>query len=315
MESEAKPRRMRRWVRVLLWSIGGLAVVVAGLLIALWATMPAAPELARAEEPRELPEDWLDPQQEPILAEDDRESAVEVPEAAFVPFSSRGTLALIGDDGPFGEEVYEISITPDSAELVSSGRFWFKVLVARIVIGFEQSLTADSHLRPARYEMTFDGPLGFDQDMSALFTEDRALITRGDEEGEIAVSPDRAFVVGTFSTYALVPRLFAEREQEGEATLELLLFGGPPNQGGTDGEATGGLPTVRVTRAGTARIRAGETEVVAERYLVLSGLGANELLARGDEFLAFRAVDETGSLLVYRSDYFPDGIEFVDDDG
>jgi len=315
MESEDRPRRTRRWVRVLLWSIAGLAVVVTGLLIALWVTTPAVPELTRAEEPRELPEEWLDPQPDPILAEDEQRPAVEVPEDAFVPFTSRGTLALLGDDGPFGEEVYEISITPESAKLVSSGRFWFKILVARVVVGFEQSLTADSHLRPARYEMTFDGPLGFDQEMSATFAEDRALITRGDEEGEITLSPDRAFVVGTFSTYALVPRLFAEREQEGEATLDLLLFGGPPSQGGSDDEATVGLPMVRVTRAGTATIRAGETEVVAERYLVLSGLGANELLARGDEFLAFRAVDETGSLLVYRSDYFPDGIEFVDDEG
>lgn len=160
--------------------------------------------------------------------------------------------------------------------------------------------------------MAFDGPLGFDRSMSATFSQDRAFITRDDETGETLVSADRAFVTGTFSTYTLVPRLYALREEDGEAMLDLLMFGGPPNQE-ADGDSAGGLPTIRVSRAGTARIRAGETEITAERYLIVSGLGVNELFARGDEFLAFRAISEEGSMLVYRFDYFPDGIEFVED--
>jgi len=308
--------KKRKWLRVVLWSAGGLVVVLGGLLIALWATSPSAPELTRQEEPRELPADWLDPQPETAAAEEVPQNLdVEVSELApaeFQPFASQGTLALIGDDGPFGEEIYEVSISEEGAELTSSGRFWFKVVVARIAVSFEQSLVTDSALRPERYDMSFDGPLGFDRAMSATFTTDRAFIRRDNETGETPIAAERAFIIGTFSTYVLVPRLFAEREQDGEATFDLLMFGGPPNQE-TDGASTANLPTVRITRAGTARIRAGETELTAERYLVLSGLGTNELLARGDEFLAFRAIGEEGTMLVYRSDYFPDGIEFVDD--
>ena len=303
----------RRWVRVVLWSIGGLVLLLGALLIALWVTSPSAPELTRQEEARELPANWLDPQSETVVAEDIPEGEVSEPvQAAFRSFASQGTLALIGDDGPFGEEMYEISITEEGSELVSSGRFWFKVVVARIVVSFEQSWIADSALRPVTYNMSFDGPLGFDRTMSAAFTSDRAFITRGDETGETPIAADRAFVIGTFSTYVLVPRLFAEREQDGEATFDLLMFGGPPNQEAEDASEDN-LPEISVRRAGTARIRSGETELTAERYLVLSGLGTSELLAVGDEFLAFRSLGEEGSMLVYRSDYFPDGIEFVGD--
>jgi hypothetical protein len=67
-----------------------------------------------------------------------------------------------------------------------------------------------------------------------------------------------------------------------------------------------------IERAGTASLRAGGILLDADRYLVSSGLGESELFARGDEFLALRAGTEDESLLVYRSDFFPDGIEIVD---
>ncbi|MBU0595850.1 hypothetical protein KJ567_04110, partial [Candidatus Bipolaricaulota bacterium] len=299
--------RKRKWIRVLLWSVVGLAVVLGGLLIALWVTSPSSPEFAMQEETREIPADWVAPQTEVVGREDVLDDVADEPgadteliPAGFRPFATRGVLALIGDDEPFGEEMYELSITEEGAILTSSGRFWFKVVLARITVSFEQSLIADSALRPEGYEMAFDGPLGFDRTMSATFDQDRASITRDGESSETPISADRALVTGTFSTYVLVPRLFALRQEDGEATFDLLMFGGPPSQG-TDGDSTGGVPTVRISRAGTARIRAGETEITVERYLIVSGLGANELFARGDEFLAFLAVGEEGSMLVYRS--------------
>jgi len=304
----------RTWIRIALWSMAGLLVLFGALLIVLWATSPSTPEIGRDEAPRDLPTEWLVQEQAAVSTGDVPDVDGEAVEPAFEPFESQGRLALIGDGEAFGEETYTLSITEGGAELVASGRLWFKVLVARIVISFEQTLTADARLRPGAYVMTFDGPLGFNRSMSAVFEGDRAVIERDDGSGEIVVSPDRAFVVGTFSTYALVPRLFAEREQAGQATLDLMFFGGPPNQETASGVATGILPTVRITRAGRTRVLAGDTEIVVDRYLVLSGLGTNELFARGDEFLAFRGIDEEeGTLLVYRSDYFPNGIEFVDD--
>jgi hypothetical protein len=146
--------------------------------------------------------------------------------------------------------------------------------------------------------------------MSASFSGDRAVIVRGNDTGERTVDADRAFVLGTFSTYALVPHLFSERAENGETEVDVLMFGGAPGAD-EDSEQEAGLPSARVRRAGSAVILASGTRIVAERYVIVDELGASELYARGDEFLAFRASSEGGTLLAYRSDYFPDGIEFA----
>jgi len=62
---------------------------------------------------------------------------------------------------------------------------------------------------------------------------------------------------------------------------------------------------------GTATLVSGKVLLDVDCYRVSSDLGESELFAYGDEFLAFRSSDEEESLWVYRSDFFPEGIEVV----
>jgi hypothetical protein len=287
-------RRRKRWWIVGL-AIGVPLLIVAGFAVAFLVSSPRPPDLAEAVTPKEIPAAWLDvPGREPPADE---------PDIAAVAYTSSGVLAMVGNGKPFGEEAYTLAIAADGAKLTSTGRFWFKVVLATVTISFDQSFVADGSLRPARYEGEFHAPLGFNRSVLATFEGNRATVLRGEKADEVTIEPDRALVVGTFATYTLVPRLFELRQRDGEATMDALFFGGVPNQDG----AADGFPTVTITRAGTANVRAGDVELIVDRYLVQSGLGTSELFARGDEFLAFRTADGSESLLVYRADYFPDG--------
>jgi len=328
-------RGRRRWILSL--AIGVPALAIAGLAIAFFAFPPAPSGSTIEVETKDIPAAWRDetvdtdradpagptppPTQAPASTEPIDVSAPassDAPNPAddervpdpVRPFTTSGALTILGDDEPFGEEAYELTIDEAGAELISSGRFWFKVVVATVNVRFDQVMRTDAALRPSLYEAEFRAPLGFDRAVTATFADDRVVVEHAKGTVDADVELDRAFVQGTFSTYALVPRLFALREEDGEARFDLFAFGGPPGQG-TDGDAVGGPPTVTVTRAGTAILRAGGAEVVVDRYVIRSLLGTSELYARGDEFLAFYAAnDEDGTLLAYRTDYFPDGVTF-----
>jgi len=309
----------RRW-KITSWIVGSIAVVVAGTAIALWLSSPPLPDLAIDVPTRQIPSDWSHPQEdshgiaieepEPRVAESPSDSPSDAPPT---PFVSIGKLALIGDGKPFGEEVYELTISEDQATLHSSGRFWFKVVVATINVTFEQTLETKGDLSPAMYVAEFHAPLGFDRSIRATIEENRVTVEQSDEIKQVAIDPENTFTLGTFSTYVLLPRLFALRHEGDTAAFEVLVFGGPPNQDRSDGmsddDAT--LPTMTVKRMGTATLRAGDVFLPVDCYIVSSDLGSSELFAHGDEFLALRAGDEDNPLWVYRSDFFPDGVEIV----
>jgi len=87
--------------------------------------------------------------------------------------------------------------------------------------------------------------------------------------------------LGTFSTYALLPHLFALRQNAGEASFEVLMLGGPPSQDAGD---TGTLPTMTVRYDGPAQLRAAGVALKVEHYRVLSSMGESDLYAHGAEF-------------------------------
>jgi len=64
---------------------------------------------------------------------------------------------------------------------------------------------------------------------------------------------------------------------------------------------------LRVERAGDALIKTGTSEVIVDKYILASSIGNSTLLAKDDEFLALIASGGEGSLIAYRSDYFPRG--------
>jgi len=155
---------------------------------------------------------------------------------------------------------------------------------------------------------TFDAPLGFGMDIQAEFSKEGAVIRSGGEVEEVPVDPERALVRGTFGTYAIIPLLFELRGMENEASLETLVFGGPPNRDDAD---VGGLPETRISQIEDATIQFGDRQLVVSQYQISGDMGTMMLFALGVELLGMIAVDAEDSLLVYRADYFEDGFEVL----
>ena len=314
---------MTRRRKVVLWILGGLVAGIGGLALAVVLSSPKPAALPLDVETKDIPSSWFEV---PGDADATVESADVVPsgigttapldpnedaeaQAETEPTVMTGRLTIVGDGKPFGEEAYELTLSEDRTTLRSTGRFWFKVVLATIQVTFEQTFEADGELRPASYAAEFNAPLGFDRSIRATIDEDRVSVEGSDGSEEIVIDPERTFTLGTFGTYTLLPRLFRLASEDGAATLDVLVFGGPPNR---DAEESSGLPIMIIERAGMATLVAGEVLLEVDCYLVSSDLGESELYAYGDEFLAFRSSGEEDSLWVYRSDFFPDGVEVVD---
>lgn len=219
-----------------------------------------------------------------------------------------GTLVMVNKGKPFGEETFELSQEGDEVTLRSNGKFWFKALVATITLKYDQVLQFDSYLRPLSLASTFDAPLGFGREVQAEFTDGRALVRSGDTVDDYAVDLERAFVLGTFSTYAVIPLVYELREFEGETGLETLVFGGPPNS--DEATETDGLPETRISRIEDGVIQFDGRDMVVSQYNVSGSMGTMRLFALGIELLGMFAGDSEESLFVYRADYFEDGFTF-----
>ena len=219
-----------------------------------------------------------------------------------LPFS--GTLVMVGDKKPFGEEAFELAIEGESVVLRSTGKFWFKALIATITLDYDQILEMDSYLRPMMLASTFDAPLGFGMDIQAEFNDEGVIIRSGKDVEEVSVDPESALVRGTFGTYAIIPLLYQLREIEGEITLETLVFGGPPNRDNTEAD---GLPETTISQIEDTTIQFGDRQLIVSQYQISGDMGTMTLFALGVEMLGLLAGNSEESLFVYRADYFEDG--------
>jgi len=308
--------RRTRWI--VAGGLGVLLLAAGGLLLALWASTPARSILA--VEARELPEAWLTPG-EPALMAPTSGGAAGAEEASPQEVSGgvaprdvrqRGSLVFIGNGRRFGEETYELVVGEEGASLTSSGAFEVRILLATFRATFSQSLTEDAALRPTSYALHLDAPFGFGREIRTEISADGAVSTPGKEGSNLVVDPDRASMMGTFSTYTLLPFAFKAREESGVASFDVLAFTGRSEpEHGRSGSPGGGLTSVSVERLGNGSIRADGREIQVERYRVRSALGDSVLLARQDEFLGFLAGEGNETLFVYRSDYFPRGFDLL----
>jgi len=304
-------KRKRRWIRVLAIVAAVALAVVAGLLITLRLTSPPPLGDGSSADPREIPESWLESEATPPQAaatssqtpSDVATDTIPAPD----PLSLTGQLTFYGGDRPFGEERYEITALEDSVILSSTGEFRFRALVATVRISFNQVLTTDSEFVPRDYRATFDAPLGFDRDVRSVIRDGVATTSSSGEETEAAVG-EEVVILGTFSTYALLPILMAKRSEEEPAEFDVLALGGPPG-----GETTtqSGLPRMTVERLPQVEIRVDERSLTVDAFRVTSDLGDSILLAKDSEFLAFLAGEGEETLAVFRSDFFPDGFEIL----
>jgi hypothetical protein len=221
-----------------------------------------------------------------------------------------GTLVMMNGDEPFGEESFDVNLEGEQIMLRSNGKFWFKTLLATITLTYDQVLRLDSQLRPMSLASTFDGPLGFGRETQAEFTEGQAIIRSGNDVKEFPVDLERAFVLGTFSTYAVIPLLYELREFEDEVALETLFFGGPSSS--EDEAEADGIPETTISRIEDIVIQFGGRQMTVTQYELSGNMGTMMLFAHDIELLGLLAGDgEEESMFVYRADYFEDGFEIM----
>jgi len=303
-------KRRTKWIIGL--GIGIPLALIGGIALVLFLSSPNPDAELASIETKDIPDTWFQDtpegpvDQEPGAEESAPEEEVEVSfDDLGLPIS--GTLVILGDDRPFGEETFQLTLEGDHVALRSDGRFWFKALIATITMPFDQVLLLDSGLRPVMLASTFDAPLGFGRSMQAEFEDDRAVVRSGDNVSEYTVALDQAFVLGTFSTYAIVPLLYELRQSQGVVSVDVLLFAGRPNR---DEEAVDtGLPEMRVEKIEDGVIRFDDQELTVSRYVISGDMGAMMLYARGVELLGLFAGDNEKSMFVYRADYFENGFE------
>jgi len=302
-------KRRTKWILGL--SVGIPVLLIGVLLLVLQLSSPTPRTELSIVEPRALPETPV------IVAPDPSETAETSDEIAPEPTPSlatldlpiQGTLVMEGDGKPFGEERYELAYEEGLLVLRSDGRFWFKALIATINLVFDQTLHWDDAFQPLDYTASFDAPLGFGRNYQASFGDEAAQIQVGDDSSSFVVSRDRAFILGTFSTYAIVPLIDAVRSLEVQETYDTLMFGGPPGQSQEDAE--GGLPQMGIRRIEDVVILSEDQEIAVARFEISSNMGSMFLYALGIEFLGLYAGEEGDSLFIYRADYFPNGFEIV----
>lgn len=307
-------KRRAKWIIGL--AIGIPIVLIGGVVVVLLLTSPNPDAELASIESKELPDAWLqDVPEDPVDLEPGPDDPAPEEEAgssvADLGLPISGTLVMQGDDRPFGEETFQIAIEKDRVVLRANGKFWFKALIATITIPFDQILMMDSQLRPLMLSSTFDAPLGFGRSMQAEFEDDRAIVQSGDDTSEYAVARDQAFVMGTFSTYTIVPLLYELRQSKEVVSFDVLVFGGPPNRG--EEAVDDGLPEMWVEKIEDGAIRFDDQVLTVSRYVLSGDMGSMMLYSRGVELLGLYAGDDEKSLCVYRADYFENGFEIVVD--
>ncbi len=302
----------RTWKRIALF-LGILLLLLscaAIILIVISSRTPPGEEVP--VETREIPSGWLvtPPIQTESLPAPGKIESLKPEERVQLPDKNvSGTLAIIGNGKQFGEESYELQVSSDrGVNMTSHGTFSFKVLFATVKAVFSQNISLDRNLRPNRYTLDINGPLGIgSRHVEGTVVGSVVHLTAGDEKEETQIGTDNPLVLGTFSTYAFIPLLFRLLEDGGVAKFQVIpLLGG---KGKEDDPRKNDQPIIlRVQRAGVAPITVGSHEVLVDKYNLTSNVGNSILLAKGDEFLALIASSDKGSLIAYRSDYFPDGI-------
>lgn len=302
------------------WIIGlaaGIPVVLIGGAVLLLLLTSEDPEMLLSSiETRDLPSGWTEEATEQPLqsAADTMQPPTLIEETApsldDLGLPINGTLVVRRDGSAFGEETFQLALDGDRVELQSNGRFWFKASIATITIAFDLTMLLDSQLRPYTFSSNFDAPLGFGRSMQAEFEDARAIVRSGSDVSEYAIELDQAFVLGTFSTYAIIPLLYELRQPEGIVSFDVLLFGRPMNR--EENAAGDRLPKMWVERIEDGDIRHNDRVLTVSRYRISGDMGDMILYAHGTELLGIVANSDEGSMFVYRADYFEDGFEVVD---
>ena len=295
--------RRRQVRRMILAVLIGATVIIGGGLIALQLTSPPAPILDSPLAETASPQERLDASVEETPSGDE-ESSLEAMDAAR-SFRSTGQLAIIANGERIGSETYAIRVEGEQIDLESVGLFKFRVVIATVRATFTQSLQSVAR-EPMSYAYELDAPLGRSAAIEASAEGDVFRVNRNGETTRIPIPNEGALVLGSFSSYAVIPSLLSDLAIGDRWASAVFALGGRPGSQQPEGEV---LQTLRILRGQDEQIRLGESLATIEAYHVESPSGGAILYAKGAEFLAFIAEGENGSLRVSREDIFPDGFD------
>ena len=295
-------RRIRRTV---VFVLIGVAVIVGGGIIALQLTSPPTPTLDSALSDSASPPAWVESAvEQPVSGtEEDSRDTASRPES----FGSTGQLAIFANGQRIGSESYAIRIEEDLVDLESVGFFEFRVVIATVRAAFTQSLQSIAGA-PAGYTYELDAPFGRSTEIEASTEGSTLRVSHNGETARMPIPSEGALVLGSFASYAVLPSLLGELAVGDRWASAVFVLGGRPGSQEPQGEA---LQTLRIVRGQDERIRLGESLKTIEAYHVDSPSGGATLYAKGEDFLAFIATGENGSLRVWREDIFPDGFDIA----
>jgi hypothetical protein len=322
------------------WWLGILGVIILSLIaggIAFRGIFTETPTLQPviSRSTKDMPEEWPEDTTETLEKERGerinpkepdtmREERVEERQTSLPEGNVEiGRLVFEGQGKRLGEESYLLRrLESGKVQLTSTGTFAFQVLFVKLKFEYTQEINLDSDLRPISFALDMNGPLGFGNQKTEIKIEgDTAFISAGDEKREENIESDNTIILGMFSSYALIPKLFEVRANGDKANFKVLTSGG---FGGREGrrreEASTGASSppspisfVEVERIGTVMIKDVSKEIEIERYLIKTGNGESTLLAKDGELIGFIGQGPNGSFVVYRADLFPKGFEMVAD--
>lgn len=265
------------------------------------------PDAAEATETEEIAP--TDKQSDTVvsMAEED-EKDIHLPESGTLVFQIRGKNQ--------GEETYQFSRLPDGGfQAFAEGELTTEVALIPFSFAYRQLLRMDEQFQPAYFATELKGPLGLgNQNTTVQFSNTNATLTTGRDVIEFEVAAEKLVIINMFSTFALFPLLFDLGSPL--ATFQALDAGGFDESGESLSGSNYRLGTMALQQLGDLELQAAEDKLVAQRYLLkIAGPQDNyQLLYHEGRWIGVlgEVQDEQGGLfVVYRSDLYPNGFEFI----
>lgn len=317
--------RRKRLLMIAASAFGAVVILMVVAVAVFLLTMPDSPAFeSPVGEQQEIPESWFAersrsehlaarfpvtllalPYPLPLFPPPDASVAASNPSPSDDWTESSGLLRMANDGKPFGQERFEIAVEGDSVRLTSTGEFLFKVVLVTVRISFQQELVVGRDGRPRFYRLATQAPFGQDMSLEATFSENIVELSIGSDLISRAIRPDQAIVIGTFSSYTLLPAILAVRGASA-ANLDVLLFGGPP--GTEQGGEADFLPQMHISDSVVAQVTSGNLALDVDAYRLSGPLGDGVLYARGNELLGLTLISADGSIDIWRGDYFAEPI-------
>lgn len=237
-----------------------------------------------------------------------------------------GSIAMFANGKKIGEEDYEfVQQANGNIRLRSTGLFVFRIVLVDTKFHFQQEMIWNAELKPNSASFKVRGPLGVgNRDMNMKFMgEDpfrSTVITVGDKKNQVELPDGILALQGTFSSYVILPYLLLGQER---VEVEMIFAGGfgggeerrnPDNPGASHTE-------IEFVRQQAASIQSGDVVYEMEQYLMRQvprdseETGGLHLLFLENQFAgAFAASQDSEDelFLIYRTDLFEDGFEFVE---